>query len=77
MAVIGTHRELDTVRIPENVTELGVAAGDAGVISSVWDGGRMLDVEIPKEGGVSAGFVDLEVRLDGSTKVVGYSTLRN
>lgn len=75
--MIGTQRELDTVRIPENVPDLGVVAGDAGVISSVWDGGRMLDVEIPKEGGVSAGFVDLEVRPDGSTKVVGRSTLRN
>jgi hypothetical protein len=75
MATMRTYRELDTVRIPEDVPELGVAAGDAGVISAVWADGRMLDVEVPREGGASAGFVDLEVRSDGSTKVVGYSKL--
>jgi hypothetical protein len=63
------------VRIPTAVPELGVEPGDRGVVAHVWDGGRMLDVEIPKLGGVSAGFVDLEVSPDGSTYVVGYSTL--
>jgi hypothetical protein len=41
----------------------------------VWDDGRMLDVEIPKDDGTSAGFVDLKVLEGGSTRVVGYATL--
>jgi len=75
MKTVRTYRELDTVEIPEDVPGLEVARGDTGVISAVWDGGRMLDVEVPREGGTSAGFVDLEVLPDGSTKVVGHSRL--
>jgi hypothetical protein len=32
-------------------------------------------VEIPKDDGTSAGFVDLEAGADGSTKVVSYAVL--
>ena len=75
MAKTRTYRELDAVSIPEDVPELGDAAGDGGVISTVWAGGKMLNVEIPRAGGASAGFIDLEVQSDGSMKVVGYSKL--
>jgi hypothetical protein len=70
-----TFKELDTVRIPEDVPELDVRRGDRGVIATVWDDGRMLDVEIPKDDGTSAGFVDLKVLEGGSTRVVGYAKL--
>ena len=70
-----TYVELDTVPIPEDVPELDVRRGDRGVIVTVWDDGGMLDVETPKDDGTSAGFVDLEVRSDGFTKVVGHSKL--
>jgi hypothetical protein len=49
--------------------------GDLGVIVGVYDNGRLLGVEIPKDDGTSVGFVDLEVGADGSTKVVGYAVL--
>jgi hypothetical protein len=67
-----TYRELDSIEIPGAVPELGVEAGDRGVIAHVWDGGRMLDVEIPKPGGTSAGFVDIDVG-GGRPRVVSYS----
>ncbi len=70
-----TYKEFESVEIPAAVPELGVAAGDRGVVAHVWDGGRMLDVEIPKAGGTSAGFVDLEVLLGGRLRVVGHSRL--
>ncbi len=48
-------------------------AGDRGVVAHVWDEGRMLEVEIPRPGGTSAGFVDLEVLPGGALRVVGYA----
>jgi hypothetical protein len=75
MEMTTTYRELDTVEMPEDVPGLDVRRGDRGVIATVWDDGRMLDVEIPKDDGTSAGFVDLEVLEGGSTRVVGYAAL--
>jgi hypothetical protein len=49
--------------VPEDVPELGVKAGDPGVIAGVYEGGRLLDLEITHDDGTSVGFVD--VRLDG------------
>ena len=71
-----TYKELESVEIPEAVPELGVKAGDRGVIATVWDGGRMLDVEVPKPGGTSAGFVDIEVLPDGAPHCVLLQTQR-
>ena len=66
------------VRIPEAVPELGVEPGDSGVIDcahDLGDGKLLLNVEVPKDGGVSAGFLDVEVLPEGSLRVVGYSRL--
>ncbi len=62
------------VRIPEAIPELGMEAGDAGVIDSVHDG-RILFVEVPKPGGISAGFVTIEIGADGPERVMDYSRL--
>lgn len=72
-----TYEELEMVAVPEDVPELGVEAGDEGVVSRVYDGGRRLLVEIGREDGTSAGFVDLKVGEDGIPSVVGYSLLSN
>ena len=69
------YKELDSVAIPSDVPELGAKAGDRGVIATVWDDGRMLDVEVPKPAGTSAGFVDLEVLPDGTLRVVGHAKM--
>lgn len=56
-----TYEEFEMVALPEDVPELGVEAGTTGTIVTVYEGGRMLLVEIGREDGTSAGFVDLEV----------------
>ena len=56
-----TYRALDLVPIPEDIPKLGVVAGDLGVVDFVYDGGRGLHVEIGREDGTTAGFVQLEV----------------
>ncbi len=72
-----TYQALDLVPIPENIPELGVEAGDPGVVDFVYDGGRGLHVEIGRENGTTAGFVQLETHAvsDGaySWRVVAYS----
>lgn len=68
-----TYRELDAISIPEAVPELGVEAGDSGVIEAVYDDGRMLSVEVPRDDGTSVGFVDIEVGPE--LHVVSYSPL--
>lgn len=75
-----TYKALDTVPIPESIIELGVEAGDLGVVDFVYDEGRGLHVEIGREDGTTAGFVQLEASEDvedaGSYwRVVSYSTL--
>ncbi len=72
------YKELDSVRISEDVPELGVKAGASGVIVNISAGevegrrGTWLLVEMPLDDGTSSGFVDLEVRPGGSTVVVGH-----
>jgi hypothetical protein len=68
-----TYEELETVAIPDDVPELGIRAGDMGTISTVYAGGRMLDVEVSREDGQTIGFVDLEVWDTGDLRLVGYS----
>lgn len=46
-----------------------------GTVAAVYGDGRMLDVEIGREDGTSAGFVDLKVEDDGTLRLVGHSTL--
>jgi hypothetical protein len=65
-----TYKELETVAIPEDVPELGVEAGTTGTIITVYEGGRMLLVEIGREDGTSVGLVDFEVREDGSLRQI-------
>ena len=68
-----TYEELEIVALPEDVPELGVEAGTTGTIVTVYEGGRMLLVEIGREDGTSAGLVDLEVKEDGSLGLISYS----
>ena len=68
-----TYEELEIVALPEDVPELGVEAGTTGTIVTVYEGGRMLLVEIGREDGTSAGLVDLEVKEDGSLGLISYT----
>jgi hypothetical protein len=70
-----TYEELQIVAIPEDVPELGIEAGTMGTISTVYDSGRMLDVEVSSEDGGTVGFVDLEVGDDGSLNLVAYTPI--
>jgi hypothetical protein len=65
-----TYEELETVAIPEDIPELGVEAGTTGTIVIVYEGGRMLLVEIGREDGTSVGLADLEVGEDGSLRPI-------
>ena len=68
-----TYEELEIVALPEDVPEIGVEAGTTGTIVTVYEGGRMLLVEIGREDGTSAGLVDLEVKEDGSLGLISYT----
>lgn len=70
-----TYEELEMVAIPNDVPELGIEAGAMGTIATVYDGGRMLDVEISREDGTTVGFVDLRVEKEGSLSLVAYTPL--
>jgi hypothetical protein len=70
------YRELDVISVPEDVPALGVEAGTLATVDTVYAGGRMLSLEIGREDGSSAGFVDVEVEDDGALRVVGYSPIR-
>jgi hypothetical protein len=65
-----TYEELETVAIPKDIPELGVEAGTTGTIVTVYEGGRMLLVEIGREDGTSVGLADLEVGEDGSLRPI-------
>jgi hypothetical protein len=69
------YKELGIFTIPEDVPELGVKAGEPGTIAGVYESGRLLDLEIGREDGTSAGFVDVRIDKDGTSHVVGYSPL--
>ncbi len=68
-----TYKELETVAVPEDIPELGVEAGVTGTIADVYDGGRMLLVEIGREDGTSVGLVDLRVEEDSSLRLISYT----
>ncbi len=68
-----TYRELEMVAIPESVPELGIEAGTMGTIATIYDDGRMLDVEVSREDGVTIGFVDLKVTEDGSLSLIAFT----
>src|SRR5215207_5472532 len=73
MPVPSEFKEHGIFAVPEDVPELGVKAGDPSVIAGVYEGGRLLDLEIPREDGTSAGFVDVRIDDRGMPHVVGYS----
>ena len=70
-----TYRELEMVAIPEAVPEFGIEAGAPGTIATVYDEGRMLDVEVSRHDGVTVGFADLKVSKDGSLSLVAFTPL--
>ncbi len=70
-----TYSELDVVPVPEDVPDLGVEAGTAATVDTVYADGRMLSLEIGREDGSSAGFVDVEVEESGVLRVVGFSPI--
>ncbi len=72
-----TYEELEMVAVPEDVPEFGIEAGTMGTIVTVYDGGRMLDVEVSRENGTTVGFVDLEVGEDGSLSLVAYTPIHS
>ncbi len=57
---------MQMVAMPQNIPEIGVEAGKMGTIATVYDGGRMLNVEVSREDGTTVRFVDLKVGEDGS-----------
>jgi hypothetical protein len=75
MPVPCEFKEHGIFAVPEDVPELGVKAGDPGVIAGVYEGGRLLDLEIAREDGTSAGFVDVRLDERGVPHVIGYSSL--
>lgn len=68
-----TYRALDVVPIPEAIPELGVEAGDLGVVDFVYDEGRGLHVEIAHKDGTTAGFVQLEADDASFWRVVAHT----
>ncbi len=70
-----TYSELDVVPVPEDVPDLGVEAGTPATVDTVYAGGRMLSLEIGREDGSSAGFVDVEVEEGGGLRVVSFSPI--
>ena len=69
-----TYHELERVAIPEDIPDFGIEAGTMGTIATVYDDGRMLDVEVSREDGVTIGFVDLKVAEDGSLSLITFTT---
>lgn len=55
-----TYEEIELVALHDGVPELGVEAGKTGTIVTVYEGGRML-------------LVDLEVGEDGSLGLISYT----
>ena len=69
------YEKLNKVALPEDVPEFGIRAGTLGTIAIMYDGGRMLDVEVTREDGTTVGFLDLEVREDGLLTPIAYTPL--
>jgi len=67
------YKELDTIRIPEPIPQIGIRAGDVGVIDSVYDEGRMLHVEVSR---TSDGLIALlDIATEPDLHIVSYSEL--
>jgi hypothetical protein len=58
------------VAIPEGIPELGIEAGTMGTIATVYDDGRMLDVEVSREDGATIGFAE-----DGSLSLIAFTPI--
>lgn len=70
------YRELDVVSVPEDIPEIGVRVGDEGTVDTVYDGGRMVSVEMSSEDGRSFAFVDLRLEgPDAEPVIVGYTPI--
>lgn len=68
-----TYKELDTVHVSEPIPQIGIRAGDIGIVDSVYDGGRMLLVEVSR---TSDGLVALlDIATEPDLHVVSYSKL--
>lgn len=67
-----TYEPMDAIEIPEDIPEIGLKAGTMGTIDTVYDGGRMLLVDVSSPTPPSA-LVD--VRVDPEPRVVGYFEL--
>jgi hypothetical protein len=46
-----------------------------GTIATVYDDGRMLDVEVSREDGATIGFADLKVAEDGSLSLIAFTPI--
>jgi hypothetical protein len=58
MARAATYKELDEVRAPESLPELGISAGDRGVIAMAYEKPHpAVEVEYADENGVPKAFV--------------------
>lgn len=68
-----TYKKMDTIRMPEPIPQIGIQAGDAGVVDSVYDEGRMLVVEVSR---TSDGLVAiLDIATEPDLHIVSYSKL--
>ena len=71
--ISAAYRELEMVAIPEGIPERGIEAGTMGTIVTIYDDGRMLDVEVSREDGVTIGFVDFRVADDHSLSLIAFT----
>jgi hypothetical protein len=68
-----TYKALDPIRILEPIPQVGIRAGDVGVVDSVYAEGRMLLVEVSR---MSDGLIALlDIATDPDLHVVSYSKL--
>ncbi len=63
------YRTLEAVSIPNDVPELGIQAGDCGVVDRVYDQGRRVHVEAIRDD-ETVGFVTIEP--DPEPHVIAY-----
>lgn len=67
------YEKLDAIRVPDSIPEIGVRAGDLGVVDSVYDDGKMLHVEVSR---TSDGLIALlDIATEPNLHVVSYSKI--
>ncbi|MBA3490769.1 MAG: hypothetical protein H0T55_01655 [Rubrobacteraceae bacterium] len=75
----GGYEAFDIVHLPEAVPDAGLEAGQPAVVDSVYDDGRgntMLLAEISRQHeDPTVVLLDIEVKDDGTLKIVSYSTM--